>query len=98
MKNLIDSTQFSMANQDVRYYLNGLLFEIYNNELRTIATDGHRLAFSMTDSLSNLINLPKDATQQIIVPRKAISEMLRLLIDSDDLIKIYRHRKYFELP
>ncbi len=85
---VIENTQFCMANQDVRYYLNGLLFEIYNNELRTIATDGHRLAFSMTDSLSNLINLPKDATQQIIVPRKAISEMLRLLIDSDDLIKI----------
>ena len=88
LKNLIDSTQFSMANQDVRYYLNGLLFEIYNDELRTIATDGHRLAYSCVDNLTNLINIPKDTTQQIIVPRKAITELNRLLSDSDELIKI----------
>lgn len=85
---VIENTQFCMANQDVRYYLNGLLFEIYNQELRTVATDGHRLAFSFTDSLINLINFPKDTTQQIIVPRKAISEILRLLNDSDDIIKL----------
>jgi DNA polymerase-3 subunit beta len=88
LKQLIDATQFSMANQDVRYYLNGLLFEIYNNELRTIATDGHRLAFSAIDNLSNLINIPKDTTQQLIVPRKAITEMNRILNDSSDSIHI----------
>lgn len=88
LKFLIDNTQFSMANQDVRYYLNGLLFEIYNNELRTIATDGHRLAFCVIDQLSNLINIPRDTTQQVIVPRKAISELNRLLSDSDELLKV----------
>ena len=46
LKSIIDSTQFSMANQDVRYYLNGLLFETEGNDLRAIATDGHRLALS----------------------------------------------------
>ena len=88
LKFVIDNTQFSMANQDVRYYLNGLLFEIYNNELRTIATDGHRLAFCVVDQLSNLINIPKDTTQQIIVPRKAISELNRLLTDSEQILQV----------
>jgi len=88
LKNVIDKTQFSMANQDVRYYLNGLLFEIYNTELRTIATDGHRLAYSMTDALSNLINFTKDNTQQIIIPRKAISELNKLLNDTEETIKV----------
>lgn len=88
LKFLIDSTQFSMANQDVRYYLNGLLFEIYNEELRTIATDGHRLAFACIDTLSNPINISKDSTQQLIVPRKAITELNRLLSDSADRLNI----------
>lgn len=88
MKHLIDATQFSMANQDVRYYLNGLLFEIYNNEFRTVATDGHRLAYSGLESLTNLINIPRDNTLQLIVPRKAITELNRLLTDSEDLIKV----------
>ena len=88
IKNLIDATQFSMANQDVRYYLNGLLFEIYNNELRTVATDGHRLAYSALESLTNLINIPRDNNLQLIVPRKAITELNRLLTDSEELIKI----------
>lgn len=88
LKFVIDATQFSMANQDVRYYLNGLLFEIFNNELRTIATDGHRLAYSYVDTLTNLINISKDTTQQLIVPRKAITELNRLLTDTDELINI----------
>jgi DNA polymerase-3 subunit beta len=88
LKYLIEATQFSMANQDVRYYLNGLLFEIFNNELRTIATDGHRLAFAAIENLSNQINLPRDTTQQIIVPRKAITELNRLLSDTEEKIRI----------
>ena len=46
LKRLIERTQFSMAQQDVRYYLNGLLLEFAPNELRAVATDGHRMAFS----------------------------------------------------
>jgi len=88
LKFLIDSTQFSMANQDVRYYLNGLLFEIYNDELRSIATDGHRLAYACIDGLTNTINIPKDSTQQLIVPRKAITELNRLLSDTKSVINL----------
>ncbi len=46
LRHLLDDTAFSMANQDVRYYLNGLLFEVDNGTLRSVATDGHRLAMS----------------------------------------------------
>ena len=56
MKRLIEATQFSMAHQDVRYYLNGMLFETEGEELRTVATDGHRLAvcsMPIGDSLPN---------------------------------------------
>ncbi|NKF51863.1 DNA polymerase III subunit beta [Shewanella sp. WXL01] len=77
LKSIIDSTQFSMANQDVRYYLNGLLFETEGNVLKAIATDGHRLALShrMVEA-----TLPE---KQVIVPRKGVIEMARLL-DTED--------------
>ena len=78
LKSIIDSTQFSMANQDVRYYLNGLLFETEGNTLRAIATDGHRLALSHRTIEAQL------PEKQVIVPRKGIMEMARLL-ESDDL-------------
>ncbi|MCL1059500.1 DNA polymerase III subunit beta [Shewanella sp. Choline-02u-19] len=78
MKSLIDATQFSMANQDVRYYLNGLLLETEGNVLRAIATDGHRLALShrIIDA-----TLPE---KQVIVPRKGVLELMRSF-EGDDL-------------
>jgi len=78
LKHLIERTHFSMANQDVRYYLNGMLFEVNDNVLRTVATDGHRLAMASTTLEQSA--LPH---KQLIVPRKGISELMRLL-DSDD--------------
>ncbi|MGI3018110.1 DNA polymerase III subunit beta [Shewanella algae] len=77
LKSLIDATQFSMANQDVRYYLNGLLLETEGNVLRAIATDGHRLALSHREIAASL---PEN---QVIVPRKGVMELARLL-DSED--------------
>ena len=85
---VIDATQFSMANNDVRYYLNGLLFEIFNNELRTIATDGHRLAFSFIDTIRDSKNIEQDQPLRLLVPRKAISEINRLLDDSEEPVKL----------
>ncbi|MDR9826930.1 DNA polymerase III subunit beta [Vibrio sp. FNV 38] len=73
LKALIDKTQFSMANQDVRYYLNGMLFEIDGTTLRSVATDGHRMAVSQTE-LANLVE-----KQQIILPRKGVQELVKLL-------------------
>ena len=77
---LLSNTQFAMAQQDVRYYLNGLLLEITADKLRAVATDGHRLALDET-SISAEIN--EDI--QIIVPRKGITELTRLLQDDSEI-------------
>lgn len=78
-KLLIDKTAFAMAQQDVRYYLNGLLMELNKNQIRLVATDGHRLALSeFNDSIK--VNLEK----QIIIPRKGVLELSRLLANSDE--------------
>lgn len=74
LKRLLDKTHFSMAQQDVRYYLNGMLMEIADNMLRTVATDGHRLAFCET-ATETMAGMP----QQVIVPRKGVLELQRLL-------------------
>jgi len=75
---LLEKTHFSMAQQDVRYYLNGLLLESSKNHLRAVATDGHRLALCQVD-------LGSDAPEkQVIVPRKGILELQRLLGTGDD--------------
>lgn len=74
LKGLLERTQFAMAQQDVRYYLNGLLLEVRSGRVRAVATDGHRLAVSevVDDEM-----LGKDV--QVIVPRKAVLELGRLL-------------------
>ncbi|NAX22889.1 DNA polymerase III subunit beta [Vibrio sp. V39_P1S14PM300] len=73
LRGLIEKTQFSMANQDVRYYLNGMLFEIEGTTLRSVATDGHRMAVAQTQLGAEF------AQQQIIVPRKGVQELVKLL-------------------
>ncbi|WP_207060734.1 DNA polymerase III subunit beta [Motiliproteus sp. SC1-56] len=78
LRHLIERTSFAMAQQDVRYYLNGMLLELEGTRLRTVATDGHRLATSICDVEAQI-----DQKQQVIVPRKGILELGRLLEDSD---------------
>ncbi|HRF44229.1 MAG TPA: DNA polymerase III subunit beta [Candidatus Competibacteraceae bacterium] len=78
LRGMIERTHFAMAQQDVRYYLNGLLLETAPGVLRLVATDGHRLAFQ---ELKTEVDAAE--TRQIIVPRKGILELLRLLADSD---------------
>jgi DNA polymerase-3 subunit beta len=75
-KKLIEFTQFAMASQDVRYYLNGMYFEASGNTLRSVATDGHRLA-SCSIELSQTFE-----EQSVIVPRKGVIELVKLL-DND---------------
>lgn len=77
LKKLIDKTSFAMAQQDVRYFLNGMLWELESSRLRVVATDGHRLA--MCDQV--LTGASISEKQQIIVPRKGIQELARLLED-----------------
>lgn len=82
LRRLIDATQFSMANQDARYFLNGMKFETEGNLLRTVATDGHRLAVCT-------IALEQDLqTHSVIVPRKGVLELARLLDNNDNLARI----------
>ena len=71
---LIDKTHFSMAQQDVRYYLNGMLLETSGQYLRAVATDGHRLALCEAQ-----IDGAKLDEQQVIVPRKGVLELQRLM-------------------
>jgi len=73
-RRLIEKTHFSMAQQDVRYYLNGLLIEADGKNLRAVATDGHRLAICDCPLESQT-----STTQQVIVPRKGVLELQRLL-------------------
>jgi DNA polymerase III subunit beta len=74
LRRLVEKTHFSMAQQDVRYYLNGLLLETDKKRLRAVATDGHRLALSEVDLLSAATR-----DEQLIVPRKGVLELSRLL-------------------
>ncbi len=71
---LLDKTHFSMAQQDVRYYLNGMLLEIDGAVLRGVATDGHRLALSEA-TLAQKAKI----SQQVIVPRKGVLELQRIV-------------------
>lgn len=80
---LLEKTMFCMAQQDVRYYLNGLLFEVSGQLLRAVATDGHRLSLAEVD-VSNSINGEKN----VILPRKGVQEMIRFLDDSDAEVQL----------
>ena len=75
LKGILELTSFSMAAQDVRYYLNGILLEVENNRLVAVATDGHRLS----KSEAVLDNNQTPDKHQVIIPRKAIQEVQRLL-------------------
>ena len=90
LKKLFDKTHFCMANQDVRYYLNGLLFETSGNRITCVATDGHRLALMSSEIIESL------SEQQIIIPRKGVSELLRLLADSDDSCDISLNNNFLQ--
>ena len=80
LKKLFGMVQYAMAQQDIRYYLNGVLLVIDGAYLKLIATDGHRLAFTST-------KLDKEHLKhEIILPRKTVSELVKLLIDSEEKI------------
>ncbi|WP_426415522.1 DNA polymerase III subunit beta [Aestuariirhabdus sp. LZHN29] len=83
LRRLIDRTGFAMAQQDVRYYLNGLLLEIDNGSLRAVATDGHRLALCTVEADSSVQD-----KHQVIVPRKGIMELARLLTDGAQAVTL----------
>ena len=83
IRGLIDSTSFAMAQQDVRYYLNGMLWEVTHNQLRVVATDGHRLA--LCDGPCEVAVGDKISA---ILPRKGMIELSRLLADDEARVSI----------
>ncbi|MFL0811196.1 MAG: DNA polymerase III subunit beta [Agarilytica sp.] len=83
LKELIEKTSFAMAQQDVRYYLNGMLWEIRPQEMRVVTTDGHRLAMCTKD-----IGAEVSEVRQSIIPRKGVIELSRLLEENDDDVEI----------
>jgi len=80
LKSLIAKTYFAMAQQDVRYFLNGLLLELNQGVIRFVATDGHRLATAFLED----DGIKQDKNLQVIIPRKGVMELMRLLKDTDD--------------
>lgn len=91
LKELIERTAFAMAQQDVRYYLNGLLFDLSDKVLRCVATDGHRLA---------LCEAPLEGgggKRQIIVPRKGVQELQRLLEGGDRTLELELGRSHIRV-
>ena len=85
IKELIERTHFAMANQDVRYYLNGLLLEFRGDRLRAVSTDGHRLAQA---EVALQRSSASEEMLQCILPRKGVQELLRLVQNTDDTVDV----------
>jgi DNA polymerase-3 subunit beta len=90
VKRLLHLVSFSMAQQDIRYYLNGMLIVVDKGHLKAVATDGHRLAFAeIIISNAEKITLADQAEKiEVIIPRKAISELQKTLRDDDQEVTI----------
>ncbi|KPJ87506.1 MAG: DNA polymerase III subunit beta [Gammaproteobacteria bacterium SG8_11] len=83
LKELIEKTQFAMAQQDVRFYLNGLLLEVSDGKVCTVATDGHRLAYNESDQ-----DIHPEKVLQVILPRKGVTELGKVLEDNEEPVQI----------
>ena len=83
LRHLIERTSFSMAQQDVRYFLNGMLLEVNAEHVRSVATDGHRLAMCTVEP-----GVADAALTQVIVPRKGVLELARLLAEGDEQVEL----------
>ncbi len=99
LTDLIHKTQFAMAIQDVRYYLTGMLFDVSERQLTTVATDGHRLALARS-----VIDVSPDLNMQAILPRKAVIELERLtselgkmLGDQDNAVTLSFGREFLQV-
>lgn len=85
LRAILQLVQYAMAQQDIRYYLNGLLLIVEGKTVTMVATDGHRLAYAAS-------NLPTSVqAAEVIVPRKAVLELSRLLADADESIELQLH-------
>jgi DNA polymerase-3 subunit beta len=82
LRGLLLLVQYAMAQQDIRYYLNGMLLVVDGKMLRAVATDGHRLALASVECEASSERI------EVILPRKAVLELVKLLTDADDQVTI----------
>ena len=82
LKNMLQKVQFAMAQQDIRYYLNGLLLVLDGDTMRLVATDGHRLSHAATQLKINA------GSREVILPRKTVLELVKLLGDGDATVEL----------
>jgi len=87
LKYLLNLVQYAMAQQDIRYYLNGLLLVVESKLLRVVATDGHRLGMACSP-LENIEDTEERSPQEVILPRKTVIELIKLLSDKDEEVTI----------
>lgn len=94
LNKLIKKTQFSMAKQDIRYYLNGMFFKISNKKISSVTTDGHRLAICKTKTLNNI-----EKIQSIIIPSKSVIELKKLINykKNEEILKIEFNNNNFKI-
>lgn len=92
LRYLIHRNDFAMARDDIRYYLNGMYFELKTGQMRAVATDGHRL--SLADAQ---VQTAEIETSSMIVPGKAVHDLAKLLEDSDDIIEFIFGEQHFQV-
>ena len=93
LRRLFDKTSFSMAQQDVRYFLNGLLLDLFDGQCTAVATDGHRLSTS-----AQSIDFAGAGRHQVLVPRKAVFELTKLIeSDVDELLEVQVADNYISI-
>lgn len=82
LRELLHLVQYAMAQQDIRYYLNGLLLVFEADQIKMVATDGHRLSYAAGTIPGN------QEKREVILPRKAVQELVKLLAESEDEVEI----------
>lgn len=92
LRGLLERTAFAMAQQDVRYYLNGLLLEVSSGKIRAVATDGHRLALCEEGAEG-----PDGESAQVLIPRKGVLELIRLLDSTGDTATLLISRNHIRV-
>lgn len=90
LKSVINLTSFAMAQQDIRYYLNGMLFVFEPGLMRSVTTDGHRLAYAQCALAPQTKQSEQsEEVSEVIIPRKAINELQKILEDTDNEIDVF---------
>ena len=89
-KRLFQKTHFSMSSSDIRYILMGALLDVSPGRVKVCTTDGHRLSVCETAVETQI-------STQVVVPRKGVSELMRLLQDSKNPLEVIVGRNHIQV-